>query len=81
MMIIVTLLLVILLTVLLFSFENRSNIPSILIIPILTALLTKYILGDWDKGYRYTYLDIVYWITLFGTSSLTVHILSNLSAT
>ena len=43
----------------LLAFIHTSS--SVLFIPAIVALLTKYTLGDWDYGYAYTYLDIFYW--------------------
>jgi len=43
----------------LLTFIHTSS--SVLFIPAIVALLTKYTLGDWDYGYAYTYLDIFYW--------------------
>ena len=58
---------------LLFSFiENKSNFSSYIIIPIIVATITKYVLGDWDEGYAWTKMDPPYWICLFGFSALTV---------
>ena len=55
-------------------FKNNSNIPSRYIIPILVTLQIKYVFGDWDKGYSYTSLDILYWGCLLALSYLTVHV-------
>jgi hypothetical protein len=63
-----TILFVIVITSLLFFVENKSNFPSWITIPYLTALITKYALGDWDVGYQMSSLDIAYWTTLFGVS-------------
>jgi hypothetical protein len=45
--------------------DTRSNL---LFIPVIVAFLTKYVLGDWDYGYAYTYLDIFYWGSVAGVS-------------
>ena len=63
-----TIFFVIVTTCLLFFVENKSNFPSWITIPYLTALITKYTMGDWDVGYQLTSLDIGYWATLFGVS-------------
>lgn len=55
-------------TVLLFFVENRSNVPSEVMIPIIVSLLTKYVLGDWDEGYQWSFSDVAYWASLLGTS-------------
>lgn len=55
-------------TFILFYVDNRSNIPTYIAIPVLVALLTKYVVGDWDSGFRWTILDIPYWISVVGIS-------------
>jgi len=47
-------------------------------IPILASLLTKYALGDWDKGFQLSLLDLVYWISILGTSYVTIRFLSSM---
>jgi hypothetical protein len=59
-------------TILLIFVENRSNLPSIVMIPLLASLLTKYALGDWDKGFQWSLLDIAYWASIVGTSCIIV---------
>jgi L-cystine uptake protein TcyP (sodium:dicarboxylate symporter family) len=44
--------------------QNKSNFPKKIIIPILVALITKYSLGDLDKGYQYSMSDIFYWFLI-----------------
>jgi hypothetical protein len=75
--IITTLLFVVLTTTLLFFVENRSNIPSVIIIPILVSILTKYMLGDWDRGFRFTLIDIFYWVSILTASYATLIILDS----
>lgn len=41
---------------------NKSNFKREYYIPIMVSLITKYLIGDFDKGYIYTLSDIVYWI-------------------
>jgi hypothetical protein len=73
-MIIETILFVISLS-LLFSFvENKSNFPSIIVIPLIVGFITKYILGDWDEGYSWTISDIFYWMCILFFSALTVFV-------
>lgn len=43
---------------------NKSNFPSEIMIPIIVSLLTKYTLGDWDKGYAWTIKDIYFWSSI-----------------
>ena len=45
-------------------------------IPIIVVLLIKYTLGDWDKGYIYTYKDILFYLVLGLISITTVYILT-----
>ena len=67
-----TLLFVMLSTYVLSKFKNNSNISVFIIIPFIVALLTKYIIGDWDDGFIFTLSDIFYWITILITSYLTL---------
>jgi hypothetical protein len=64
-------------SILLFNIENRSNAPSSIVIPSIVALLTKYTLGDWDEGFRWTIVDIPYWFSIIGSSYGVVYILSH----
>jgi hypothetical protein len=73
-MIIETILFVIALSILFSFIENKSNFPSIIMIPLIVGTITKYSLGDWDKDYSWTVSDIYYWICLIGFSALTVFI-------
>jgi len=75
--IITTILFVVLTTTLLFFVENRSNIPSFIIIPVLVSILTKYMLGDWDRGFRFTLIDIFYWVSILTGSYATLIILES----
>jgi hypothetical protein len=59
-------------TILLIFVENRSNLPSIVMIPLLASLLTKYVIGDWDKGFQWSLLDVAYWASIVGTSCIIV---------
>ena len=47
---------------------NKSNMPNQLAIPVLTALFIKYAIGDWDEGYQWSVLDMLYWVTILATS-------------
>jgi len=76
-MVIQTLFFTIITSLILVYIGNHSNFPSTIIVPIITALLVKYSLGDWDRGYRYTRLDIVYWIIILSTSYITLKIILN----
>ena len=55
---------------------NKSNFPKEIIIPILVAGITKYSLGDWDKKYKWTHLDILYWISIISASVVTIYLSS-----
>jgi ACR3 family arsenite efflux pump ArsB len=74
--ILVTLLFTICVTIVLFVIKNRSNISVFIIIPVIASLLTKYTLGDWDKDYQFTILDIAYWISILSVSYCTICLLS-----
>lgn len=63
-------------TAVLINIKNYSNISSYIIIPLIVALLTKYILGDWDTGLSWTILDILYWFSIVGSSYGVIYILS-----
>jgi hypothetical protein len=68
----------ILTTILFLMIPNKSNFPKEIIIPILVAGITKYSLGDWDKKFKWTKLDILYWITILAVSFLTIYIRNKL---
>ena len=71
--------LVVIILSIMFSFvENKSNFPSIVMIPIIALSITKYILGDWDTGYDWTIYDIFYWVSLISFSILTVIIINKI---
>jgi hypothetical protein len=67
-MIVITILFVAIATLVLLQVPNRSNIPAEYIIPVIVALLTKYAMGDWDKGFQWSMMDIVYWVAVLGLS-------------
>jgi hypothetical protein len=73
--VIITLLFSSVATIGLFFIDNRSNIPSIFMIPILASLLTKYVLGDWDTGFQMTFSDVAYWSSILGSSYILVRVL------
>ena len=66
----------ILTTILFLMIPNKSNFPKEIIIPILVAGITKYSLGDWDKKYKWTHLDILYWISIISASVVTIYLSS-----
>ena len=67
-MIVVTLLFVAIATLILLQIPNRSNLPTEYIVPIIVALLTKYSMGDWDRGFQWSTTDIAYWVAVLGLS-------------
>ena len=67
-------LLVIVTTLFFLSFPNKSNLSLYIIIPVITALQAKYLLGDLDKGYQWSVSDIIYWISLYSSSVVTIWI-------
>ena len=75
--VILTILFVVLTTVILFHVKNRSNFPSKIAIPVIVSLLTKYVIGDWDSGFRWTTLDIPYWLCILAVSYGTVILIEN----
>jgi len=52
------------LTLFFFCIPNKSNFPKKYVIPIIVSLIVKYSLGDFDKGYNYTFSDIYYWFII-----------------
>jgi hypothetical protein len=70
-----TFLFVVMVTLGLSMIQNRSNFPTIIMIPLLTALLTKYTLGDWDSGFRWTSNDVLFWGSVLAISYATLQFL------
>jgi hypothetical protein len=67
-----TFLFVVLVTFALLMIENRSNFPTTIILPVIVALLTKYALGDWDAGFRWTSNDFLFWGSILFISYITI---------
>ena len=67
----------ILFSVIFYYLPNKSNIDDLYIIPLIVALMTKYIFGDWDKGSTYSISDIWYFIVIFCVSIGTLQLLKN----
>ena len=44
------------------NINNKSNFSKKYYIPVMASIITKYVGGDFDKGYKYTANDIVFWI-------------------
>ena len=42
--------------------NDKSNIHPLLMGIILALLFTKFLIGDYDKGYQWSYSDIVFFI-------------------
>jgi hypothetical protein len=70
-----TFLFVVMVTLGLSMIQNRSNFPTIIVVPILTALLTKYTLGDWDSGFRWTSNDVLFLGSVLAISYATLQFL------
>jgi hypothetical protein len=71
--VILTILVAIGISIILVQFKNRSNFPNIIMIPLITALITKFTLGDWDDDYQWTASDIAYWTSIILASYTVVH--------
>jgi hypothetical protein len=67
-----TLVFSVLLTTALYFLPNNSNLRKEYILPFIVALLTKYVLGDWDDGYIWSYSDVYYWASVLLVSYITV---------
>lgn len=69
---ILTITFVIITTFILLMFDNKSNFPTGIMIPLIVAGLTKYIIGDWDTKFQWSYSDIIYWFLIFTFSYGTI---------
>ena len=67
-----TLVFSVLLTTALYFLPNNSNLRKEYILPFIVALLTKYVLGDWDDGYIWSYSDVYYWGSILIVSYITI---------
>ena len=76
MKILVSCFLSLLLTIILYYIPNKSNFSKYYMIPLLVILLIKYAYGDWDKGYTYTYYDILFYLILGSISIITIYLLT-----
>jgi hypothetical protein len=74
-----TVVFVICLSVVITLIPNKSNFPEIYFVPVIVALMTKYSMGDWDKGYAWTRSDIWYWVSILIVSYITVFFISRYS--
>ena len=76
--ILLTIISTIITTIFYYFIPNKSNISKYYIIPILVVFIVKYVLGDWDKGYSYTYIDLLFLLSIILFSSSTIYILDKL---
>ena len=67
----------ILATLFFLQFPNKSNISFYIILPLAVSLQSKYLFGDLDDGFQWSLSDILYWVSLYVFSSLTIYIYSN----
>ena len=67
-----TLIFAALITILFLFIKNKSNFPTVIILPLLVAAITKYVMGDWDKGYKWSVMDLYYWILIVCVSYFTI---------
>jgi hypothetical protein len=76
--ILITCILSILLSIILYFIPNKSNYSQYFMIPIIVILLIKYTMGDWDEGYIYTMKDIYYYFIIISISMINIYILKNI---
>ena len=67
-------------TCILLLFKNKSNFPTHYVVPVITSVIMKYILGDWDEGFVWSKSDIQFWATIFLTSYFTTILISKPSS-
>ena len=77
--IIITIILTILVTTIFFILPNKSNIRDVFIVPLIVALIVKYIFGDWDKGSAYSRSDVIYLLLIILVSILTLKVLQKIN--
>ena len=65
------------LSIVFYYIPNKSNIEDLYIVPLIVALIIKYIFGDWDKGSIYSYSDIYYFLLILSVSIATLKLLNN----
>ena len=59
-------------TILFLFIKNKSNFPTVIVLPLLVAAITKYVMGDWDEGYKWSVMDLYYWILIVCVSYFTI---------
>lgn len=67
-----TLIFSILISLLFNNIPNKSNIPNEQIIPLMCFVITKFIIGDWDIGSKWSLKDLTYFISLILISFITI---------
>lgn len=60
------------LTYILKKIPNQSNFRKVLIIPVIVVLMTKYTLGDFDKGYQWSPSDAFFSLFVLAVSYVTI---------
>lgn len=64
--------LTILISLILKDIPNRSNFNKQYMIPLISLLIVKYVLGDFDTGYQWTLSDIFFVLYIVSLSSIIV---------
>ncbi len=49
-------------TIMLLRVGNKSNLPTLYIVPLIVALAAKYVIGDLDKGFVWSWYDVLFWL-------------------
>ena len=58
-------------TCILLLFKNKSNFPTHYVVPSITSIIVKYIIGDWDEGFVWSRSDFQFWSAIIFTSYIT----------
>ena len=64
-----------LLSILFFLIPNKSNFNNYIIIPLINILIIKYICGDLDRGYIFSYQDLLFLLIIISITILTLYLL------
>ena len=56
--------------------ENKSNISSYVYIPLMVSLIVKYVIGDWDENFQFSYMDILFFGYILAISVCTVYFIT-----
>lgn len=70
--------LVIIWSVFLLQLPNKSNISEYVIIPLISSLTCKYVVGDLDKHFVFSKYDIIYWPSLILFSFSTIYLFNKI---